>query len=97
MSPSYPFSYWKEEHFKGIGLVETALKSSYGSNTPSMTSATLRWIYHHSQLKVAQQVLPAQPLLGSGMGEGRPGHGSVLLMRLHLPWPAAPRVLADGR
>lgn len=63
MSLPDPFRYWKEEHFKGIALVEKALKSTYGTSTPSMTSATLRWIYHHSQLKVAQQVLAAQPLL----------------------------------
>ncbi|CAH7441257.1 aflatoxin B1 aldehyde reductase member 3 [Phodopus roborovskii] len=50
-SPIYMNRYWKEEHFKGIALVENALKSTYGSNTPSMTSATLQWIYHHSQLK----------------------------------------------
>ncbi|CAO2589724.1 Aflatoxin B1 aldehyde reductase member 3, partial [Lemmus lemmus] len=42
-----------EEHFKGIALVEKALKSSYGPSTPSMTSAALRWMYHHSQLKGA--------------------------------------------
>ncbi|XP_013203756.1 aflatoxin B1 aldehyde reductase member 3-like [Microtus ochrogaster] len=45
--------YWKEEHFKGIALVEKALKSTYGASTPSMTSAALRWMYHHSQLKGA--------------------------------------------
>ncbi|XP_050008420.1 aflatoxin B1 aldehyde reductase member 3-like [Alexandromys fortis] len=49
----HPFRYWKEEHFKGIALVEKALKSSYGTSTPSMTSAALRWMYHHSQLKGA--------------------------------------------
>ncbi|XP_013203755.1 aflatoxin B1 aldehyde reductase member 3-like [Microtus ochrogaster] len=45
--------YWKDEYFKGIALVEKALKSSYGTSTPSMTSAALRWMYHHSQLKGA--------------------------------------------
>ncbi|OBS67871.1 hypothetical protein A6R68_03587, partial [Neotoma lepida] len=50
-SQVYRDRYWKEEHFKGIALVEKALKSTYGTSTPSMTSATLRWIYHHSQLK----------------------------------------------
>ncbi|XP_028731105.1 aflatoxin B1 aldehyde reductase member 3 [Peromyscus leucopus] len=52
-SQMYMNRYWKEEHFKGIALVEKALKSTYGTSTPSMTSATLRWIYHHSQLKGA--------------------------------------------
>ncbi|XP_050008430.1 aflatoxin B1 aldehyde reductase member 3-like [Alexandromys fortis] len=47
----HPFRYWKDEYFKGIALVEKALKSSYGTSTPSMTSAALRWMYHHSQLK----------------------------------------------
>ncbi|KAK7832402.1 hypothetical protein U0070_011850 [Myodes glareolus] len=45
--------YWKEKHIKGIALVEKALKSTYGTSTPSMTSATLRWMYHQSQLKGA--------------------------------------------
>ncbi|KAH0503260.1 Aflatoxin B1 aldehyde reductase member 3 [Microtus ochrogaster] len=49
----YRNQYWKEEHFKGIALVEKALKSIYGASTPSMTSAALRWMYHHSQLKGA--------------------------------------------
>ena len=62
LSP-HPFRYWKEEHFNGIALVEKALKSTYGASTPSMTSAALRWMYHHSQLKVAQRVLALQPLL----------------------------------
>ncbi|XP_051028095.1 aflatoxin B1 aldehyde reductase member 3-like [Acomys russatus] len=45
--------YWKEEHFKGIALVEKALKATYGTGAPSMTSAALRWMYHHSQLQGA--------------------------------------------
>ncbi|XP_040843932.1 aflatoxin B1 aldehyde reductase member 2-like [Ochotona curzoniae] len=43
--------YWKEEHFKGIALVQKALQAAYGSSAPSMTSAAIRWMYHHSQLK----------------------------------------------
>ncbi|XP_075802513.1 aldo-keto reductase family 7 member A3-like [Microtus pennsylvanicus] len=53
VSKLYMNRYWKDEYFKGIALVEKALKSSYGTNTPSMTSAALRWMYHHSQLKGA--------------------------------------------
>lgn len=45
-------SYWKEHHFKGIALVEKALQAAYGTSVPSMTSAALRWMYHHSQLQV---------------------------------------------
>lgn len=49
--PSHSFSYWKTEYFKGIALVEKALQTAYGAKAPSMTSAALRWMYHHSQLK----------------------------------------------
>ncbi|XP_058517005.1 aflatoxin B1 aldehyde reductase member 3-like [Ochotona princeps] len=52
VSPMYMNRYWKEEFFEGITLVQKALQAAYGSNTPSLTSATLRWMYHHSQLKV---------------------------------------------
>uniref|UniRef100_A0A4W2DGM8 NADP-dependent oxidoreductase domain-containing protein n=1 Tax=Bos indicus x Bos taurus TaxID=30522 RepID=A0A4W2DGM8_BOBOX len=44
---------WKEHHFKGIALVEKALQAAYGTSAPSMTSAALRWMYHHSQLQGA--------------------------------------------
>lgn len=27
------------------------METAYGSNKPSMTSAALRWMYHHSHLK----------------------------------------------
>ncbi|KAB0337798.1 hypothetical protein FD754_024981, partial [Muntiacus muntjak] len=46
--------YWKEHHFEGIALVEKALqtqKAVYGINAPSLASAALRWLYHHSQLQ----------------------------------------------
>ncbi|XP_040843934.1 aflatoxin B1 aldehyde reductase member 4-like [Ochotona curzoniae] len=45
--------YWKEEHFKGITLVQKALQAAYGSSAPSLTAAAIRWVYHHSQLKGA--------------------------------------------
>ncbi|XP_043301656.1 aflatoxin B1 aldehyde reductase member 3-like isoform X1 [Cervus canadensis] len=47
----YRNRYWKEQHFEGIALVEKALQAAYGSSAPSMTSAALRWMYHHSQLQ----------------------------------------------
>lgn len=47
-------SFWKEHHFEAIALVEKALQTTYGTSAPSMTSAALRWMYHHSQLQVAQ-------------------------------------------
>ncbi|XP_025237352.1 aflatoxin B1 aldehyde reductase member 3 isoform X2 [Theropithecus gelada] len=49
----YRNRYWKENHFEGIALVEKALQAAYGAGAPSMTSATLRWMYHHSQLQGA--------------------------------------------
>ena len=52
MLPPLLSSYWKEHHFKGIALVEKALQAAYGTSAPSMTSAALRWMYHHSQLQV---------------------------------------------
>ncbi|XP_004850495.1 aflatoxin B1 aldehyde reductase member 2 [Heterocephalus glaber] len=47
----YRNRFWKEHHFKAIALVEKALQAAYGTSAPSMTSAALRWIYHHSQLQ----------------------------------------------
>lgn len=52
---------WKEHHFKGIALVEKALQAAYGTSAPSMTSAALRWMYHHSQLQVTCP--PAPPTI----------------------------------
>ncbi|XP_060119815.1 aflatoxin B1 aldehyde reductase member 3-like, partial [Heteronotia binoei] len=50
----YRDRYWKEHHFQGVALVEKALHEVYGSNPPSMTSAALRWMYHHSKLQAAR-------------------------------------------
>nr|XP_045006735.1 aflatoxin B1 aldehyde reductase member 2 isoform X2 [Jaculus jaculus] len=47
----YRNRYWKEHHFKAIDLVEKSLKATYGSSALSMTSAALRWMYHHSKLQ----------------------------------------------
>lgn len=44
--------YWKLSHFQAIDVVLKALETVYGSEKPTMTSAAMRWMYHHSQLKV---------------------------------------------
>ncbi|XP_004426167.1 PREDICTED: aflatoxin B1 aldehyde reductase member 2 [Ceratotherium simum simum] len=49
----YRNRYWKEHYFKAIALMEKALQAAYGTSAPSMTSAVLRWMYHHSQLQGA--------------------------------------------
>ncbi|KAM4703420.1 aflatoxin B1 aldehyde reductase member 2-like [Rhinophrynus dorsalis] len=48
---AYRNRYWKKHHFQAIDLVQRALEEAYGSDTPSLTSAALRWMYHHSQLQ----------------------------------------------
>ncbi|XP_023075576.1 aflatoxin B1 aldehyde reductase member 2 isoform X2 [Piliocolobus tephrosceles] len=48
---TYRNRFWKENHFRAIALVEKALQAAYGASAPSMTSAALRWMYHHSQLQ----------------------------------------------
>ncbi|XP_030768981.1 aflatoxin B1 aldehyde reductase member 2 isoform X2 [Rhinopithecus roxellana] len=50
---TYRNRFWKENHFQAIALVEKALQAAYGASAPSMTSAALRWMYHHSQLQGA--------------------------------------------
>lgn len=47
--------YWKKHNFEGIGLIEKALKDAYGPSAPSVTSAALRWLFHHSKLQVRAQ------------------------------------------
>ncbi|KAF7466617.1 Hypothetical predicted protein [Marmota monax] len=49
----YRNRFWKEDHFKAIALMEKALQATYGTSAPSMTSAALRWMYHHSKLQGA--------------------------------------------
>lgn len=44
--------YWKESHFHAIDRVLKALDSVYGSQKPTLTSAAMRWMYHHSKLQV---------------------------------------------
>lgn len=44
--------YWKKSHFQAIEVVLQALEAAYSSEKPSLTSAAMRWMYHHSQLQV---------------------------------------------
>ncbi|KAM9036860.1 aflatoxin B1 aldehyde reductase member 2 [Sarcophilus harrisii] len=53
-SEIYRKRFWKEHHFQAIALVEKALAASSGAKPSSMTSAALRWMYHHSQLQGAR-------------------------------------------
>ncbi|KAM4582432.1 aflatoxin B1 aldehyde reductase member 3 [Fundulus diaphanus] len=48
---AYRDRYWKQSHFQAIDLVLKALETAYGSEKPTLTSAAMRWMYHHSQLK----------------------------------------------
>ncbi|KAM4651813.1 aflatoxin B1 aldehyde reductase member 2-like [Discoglossus pictus] len=48
---AYRNRYWKKHHFQAIDLVQRALEEAYGADKPSLTSAALRWMYHHSQLQ----------------------------------------------
>ncbi|KAG5836061.1 aflatoxin B1 aldehyde reductase member 3 [Anguilla rostrata] len=48
---AYRDRYWKKSHFQGIDLVNEALEAAYGAQKPTMTSAALRWLYHHSKLQ----------------------------------------------
>ncbi|XP_023693086.1 aflatoxin B1 aldehyde reductase member 3 [Paramormyrops kingsleyae] len=48
---AYRDRYWKESHFRAIGIVQKALQDVYGSEKPTMTSAAMRWMYHHSKLQ----------------------------------------------
>lgn len=48
---AYRDRYWKRSHFQAIDLVMKAMETAYGAEKPTMTSAALRWMYHHSQLR----------------------------------------------
>ncbi|XP_020828794.1 aflatoxin B1 aldehyde reductase member 2-like [Phascolarctos cinereus] len=54
LSEIYRNRYWKKHHFKAIDLVKKALAACYETDPPSMTSAALRWMYHHSKLQGAR-------------------------------------------
>jgi len=51
----YRNRFWKEQHFEAIALVEKAPQGGYGGSSPSMASAALRWMHHHSQLQGAHR------------------------------------------
>ncbi|XP_029357266.1 aflatoxin B1 aldehyde reductase member 3 [Echeneis naucrates] len=48
---AYRDRYWKESHFHAIEVVQKALETVYGKEKPTLTSAAMRWMYHHSHLK----------------------------------------------
>uniref|UniRef100_A0A8C5LH11 NADP-dependent oxidoreductase domain-containing protein n=1 Tax=Jaculus jaculus TaxID=51337 RepID=A0A8C5LH11_JACJA len=50
---TYRNRFWKVHHFEAIALVEKSLQATYGPSAPSMTSAALRWMHHHSKLQGA--------------------------------------------
>ncbi|XP_036414956.1 aflatoxin B1 aldehyde reductase member 3-like [Colossoma macropomum] len=47
----YRDRYWKESNFQAIAGILKALEAAYGPQKPTLTSAAIRWMYHHSQLK----------------------------------------------
>lgn len=51
---AYRDRYWKESHFQAIDLVVKTLDAVYGSQKPTLTSAAVRWMYHHSKLQGEQ-------------------------------------------
>ncbi|XP_044206220.1 aflatoxin B1 aldehyde reductase member 3 [Thunnus albacares] len=48
---AYRDRYWNLSHFEAINVVLKALDTVYGSDKPTLTSAAMRWMYHHSKLK----------------------------------------------
>uniref|UniRef100_A0A8C1AWR9 NADP-dependent oxidoreductase domain-containing protein n=1 Tax=Cyprinus carpio carpio TaxID=630221 RepID=A0A8C1AWR9_CYPCA len=48
---TYRDRYWKESHFQGIDGIRKALEAAYVSEKPTLTSAAIRWMYHHSHLR----------------------------------------------
>ncbi|XP_061689478.1 aflatoxin B1 aldehyde reductase member 3 [Syngnathoides biaculeatus] len=48
---TYRDRYWKQSQFQAIELVQKALEAAYGPTPPTLLSAAMRWMYHHSQLK----------------------------------------------
>ncbi|CAL9703974.1 unnamed protein product [Knipowitschia caucasica] len=48
---AYRDRYWKQSQFEAIAQVLNTLEEVYGADKPSLTSAAIRWMYHHSQLQ----------------------------------------------
>uniref|UniRef100_A0A672P5P1 Aflatoxin B1 aldehyde reductase member 2-like n=1 Tax=Sinocyclocheilus grahami TaxID=75366 RepID=A0A672P5P1_SINGR len=61
---TYRDRYWKESHFQGIDGIQKALEAPYGSEKPTLTSAAIRWMYHHSHLRVRAAILVALVIIG---------------------------------
>lgn len=55
---SFSDRYWKESHFQAIDKVLKTLDTAYGSQKPTLTSAAMRWMYHHSKLQVFAEKTP---------------------------------------
>ncbi|XP_060766456.1 aflatoxin B1 aldehyde reductase member 4-like isoform X1 [Neoarius graeffei] len=47
----YRDRFWKRSNFDAIEGIRKGLDTAYGAEKPSLTSAAIRWMYHHSQLK----------------------------------------------
>lgn len=48
---AYRDRYWKQSQFEAIEQVLKTLEAVYGADKPTLTSAAMRWMYHHSKLK----------------------------------------------
>lgn len=48
---AYRDRYWKQSQFESIDQVLKTLEVVYGADKPTLTSAAMRWMYHHSKLK----------------------------------------------
>ncbi|XP_055016308.1 aflatoxin B1 aldehyde reductase member 3-like [Boleophthalmus pectinirostris] len=48
---AYRDRYWKQSQVEAITQVLKTLEEVYRADKPSLTSAAMRWMYHHSKLK----------------------------------------------
>ena len=48
---SYRKRYWRKIIFDGVSKVRQSLDEVYGVDKVSLTSATFRWMNHHSAMK----------------------------------------------
>lgn len=46
----YRDRFWRESTFDGLDLVRSTLDEAYGKDKVSLTSATFRWMNHHSKM-----------------------------------------------
>ncbi|XP_063798202.1 aflatoxin B1 aldehyde reductase member 2 isoform X2 [Pseudophryne corroboree] len=80
---AYRNRYWKKHHFQAIDLVQRALEESYGEGRPSLTSAALSWMYHHSKLQGSRGDavilgISSMEQLSQNLAETRPLHPPVV-------------------